>query len=78
ASNDIKAVHRQFLRESREQIKRLCEGYRLVFNFTDARNHVHHRWIKWSGFSIIKKHENFGVEQRPFLEFTRIVETQDV
>lgn len=77
-SNDIKAVHRQFLRESREQIKRLCEGYRLVFNFTDARNHVHHRWIKWSGFSIIKKHENFGVEQRPFLEFTRIVETQDV
>ena len=78
ASENIKAIHRQFLKEIREAIQKLCDGYRLVFNFTDARNHVHHRWIKWAGFTIIKRHENFGVEQRPFLEFTRIVERHNV
>lgn len=78
ASERITPLHRQFLRESRQGIDELCKGYRLVFNFTDARNHVHHRWIKWSGFTIIRKHEAFGVEQRPFLEFVRIVERHDV
>jgi hypothetical protein len=74
AANGIKQVHWQFLRESRGAINDLTRGYDLVFNFTDARNTTHHRWIKWAGFTIIKKHENFGKEQRPFLEFTRIVE----
>lgn len=75
ATNGIQAVHRQFLKESRREIDKLCKGYRLVFNFTDARNHVHHRWIKWAGFTIIKRHEEFGLEKRPFLEFVRITET---
>jgi len=78
ASDHIKPLHRTFLRECRKEIDKLCQGYKLVFNFTDARNHVHHRWIKWSGFTIIKKHEAVGVEERPFLEFVRIVEKHNV
>lgn len=78
ASNGIKHVQRQFLRESRGAISDLIRDYDLVFNFTDARNTTHHRWIKWAGFTIIKKHQNFGTEQRPFLEFTRIVENEYV
>jgi hypothetical protein len=78
AANGIKHVQRQFLRESRGAISDLIRDYDLVLNFTDARNTVHHRWIKWSGFTIIKKHENFGKAKLPFLEFTRIVEKQYV
>lgn len=78
ASDHIQPLHRALLRESRQRIDELCQGYKLVFNFTDARNHTHHRWIKWSGFTIIKKHEAFGREQRPFLEFVRLVEKHDV
>lgn len=74
ASNGIAGMQRRFLRESRARIAEITTGYDLVFNFTDARNSVHHRWIKWAGFSIIKKHQSFGAEQRPFLEFARIVE----
>jgi len=74
ATKEIKQIHRQFLKESRGAIRDLTKGYDLVFNFTDARNTTHHRWIKWAGFTILKKHLNFGKEQRPFLEFTRIVE----
>jgi len=78
AANNIKSIHRQFLRGSKEHLEVLCEGYDLVFNFTDARNSVHHRWIKWAGFKIINRCENYGVEQRPFLEFVRIVENRHV
>lgn len=76
AANNIEKVHRQFLRESRDKIEDLCQEYDLVFNFTDARNSVHHRWIKWAGFTIISKHESFGSGNLPFLEFVRIVEKQ--
>lgn len=78
ATNSFQLLHRQFLRESREEIADLCRGYRAVFNFTDARNTLHHRWIKWSGFTIIKRHEEFGAEKRPFLEFVRITEDRHV
>jgi hypothetical protein len=78
ATNQFKSVQRQFLRECRTGITDLCQGYKAVFNCTDARNTVHHRWIKWSGFTIIKRHESYGVEQRPFLEFVRISEGHHV
>ncbi len=78
ATNQFHLLHRQFLRECRREIERLGKGYRALFNFTDARNKVHHRWIKWAGFTIIKRHEKFGHEGRPFLEFVRITEGHHV
>ncbi|MFN4278306.1 MAG: hypothetical protein ACK4FJ_18590 [Ferrovibrio sp.] len=62
----------QFARESRMWVDRLHDGFPVLWNFTDARNEVHHRWLRWCGFTFIKKHEQFGVERRPFYEFVRI------
>lgn len=78
ATDDLHLYARQFLRECRWRIDELCRGYILIFNFTDARNTVHHKWIKWAGFTIIKRHEEFGVEKRPFLEFAKITESNHV
>ena len=78
ATNQFQSLSRQFLREGREALMDLCEGYRLIFNFTDARNSVHHRWIKWMGFTIIKRHEALGHAGLPFLEFVKIMETEHV
>lgn len=78
AANGIHQVSFQFARESHRGIDELCQGYDIVFNFTDARNSVHHRWIKWAGFSIIKKHEQYGFEGRPFYEFVKTVERSNV
>ena len=75
ATNRFSSLHRQFLRECRERIERVGQGYKALFNYTDARNTVHHRWLKWCGFSIIKEHPNFGVGGRPFYEFVRLMET---
>ena len=78
AANGIEPLYRQFLRECRWRIDEISQEYSLIFNFTDARNTVHHRWIEWAGFQIIGRRERFGVEQRPFLEFHRIVERHNV
>lgn len=78
AANSIAPLYRQFLRESRSKIDELSEGYDILFNFTDARNTVHHRWINWAGFTIIKRHENYGVDRTAFLEFCKIKEGNHV
>lgn len=74
ATNGFCQLHRQFLRECRQHIQRIGQNYKAIYNYTDARNKVHHRWLKWAGFHIIKEHPKFGVEGRPFYEFVRLME----
>tara|TARA_Y100001963_G_scaffold83655_1_gene115939 strand:- start:3694 stop:4032 length:339 start_codon:yes stop_codon:yes gene_type:complete len=62
----------RFLRESRFWMEQCARPYKLLFNYVDARNTVHIRWIEWLGFTFINQHDDFGVERRPFLEFVRI------
>lgn len=62
----------RFLRESRFWLEQCARPYDLLFNYVDARNTVHIRWIEWLGFTFINQHDDFGVERRPFLEFVRI------
>ena len=73
ATPDLLKHQRQFLRECREGIYEISKGYSCVFNYTDARNTVHHRWLKWCGFTFIKEHENFGQDSEPFYEFVKIL-----
>lgn len=61
-----------FLRRTRKEVERLGGDYPRLFNLADARNTVHLRWIKWAGFRFVRKHQNIGKEQRPFVEFERI------
>ena len=62
---------RAFLRHSPEELKKFSANYPVLYNFVDARNEIHIRWIKWMGFSIIKKHATFGAEGRTFYEFVK-------
>jgi|3_EtaG_2_1085321.scaffolds.fasta_scaffold20576_2 hypothetical protein len=62
----------QFLRESRKWVEEVAQGYNLLFNYIDERNSVHQDWLRWTGFTFIARHEKYGVEERPFLEFVRI------
>ncbi|WP_018123373.1 hypothetical protein [Desulfovibrio oxyclinae] len=62
----------QFLRRSREGADRLHDTYDLLYNFVDARNTVHIKWLRWSGFKFINYHPNHGKGKRPFYEFVRI------
>jgi hypothetical protein len=61
-----------FLRNSRQWIEKLHERYSTLWNYVDARNEVHIRWLKWCGFTFLRRIEEYGVERRPFYEFERV------
>jgi len=61
-----------FLRQSRRWLTEVSKDYGLLFNYVDERNTLHIKWIEWLGFTVIARHQHYGHEQRPFLEFVRI------
>jgi hypothetical protein len=62
----------QFLRSSVEYTNRLHDeiGCDTLANYTDKRNTLHHKWLRFTGFSFGKEVIT-GHEQRPFYEITR-------
>lgn len=60
------------LRQSRGWLQELHDEFDLLFNYVDARNTVHIKWLKWLGFSFINLHPEFGVGRLPFYEIVRI------
>lgn len=61
-----------FLRRSKSWVDFLQDRYPILYNYIDARNSVHIRWLHWLGFSFINEEHNYGFEQRLFYQFVRI------
>lgn len=64
-----------FLRWSKPVLTRLFEetGYGFLYNYTHCNNEVHHRWLKWLGFSFLRKVQ-YGPDGDPFYEFAKLRE----
>jgi hypothetical protein len=71
ASEEFAAHPCAIVRSSKEWITRLHERYRVLFNYVDARNEVHLRWLRWCGFVFIRRIERFGAMGLPFYEVRR-------
>lgn len=69
ATDDISKHRTSFLRQCRGFLNELHDGVPLLFNLVDERNTLHIQWLRWLGFIFLQRHERFGPEQRPFLEF---------
>jgi hypothetical protein len=61
-----------FLRGSLDVLRHLDARFETLFNVCDARNEVHVRWLRWMGFSLIRKINHYGANQVPVYEFARI------
>jgi len=61
-----------FLRGSRDVIAYLERDYDFLFNVVDARNAVHIYWLKWLGFSMIRRVEEYGAAKIPVIEFAKV------
>jgi hypothetical protein len=70
ASDEIKRHSRSFLGPSKEWVEALNRRYPVLSNYTDCRNHEHHKWLKWCGFTFINKVQ--GPLGHPFYEFVRL------
>ena len=62
----------QFLRQAKGWLTRTLEDYDVLYNYADARNAVHIKWLRWMGFTFIAERPNYGHEGRTFLEFVRM------
>lgn len=72
ATDDLERCKMRFLRNIRAGLDMWQRKYGLLHNYVDERNSVHINWLRWLGFTFIARHEHFGVELRPFIEFVRI------
>ena len=72
-STDAIVKHRvKFLRETcKPMLDRLHEDFPILTNMVDARNTLHHRWLRWLGFVFTQKIDKWGAHSVPFLEFAR-------
>lgn len=61
----------QFLRESKRYCLTFHNRFSLLIACLDERNAAHIRWMQWMGFTLFARHEHYGFEQRPFLEYVR-------
>ena len=72
-SNRIVDIRNTFLRQSRMWIPALGQPFKVLANVVDERNKTHIKWLRWIGFTFVKRHEHMGVQERPFYEFIRIL-----
>lgn len=52
ASDDLKLIKVQFLRQTRPWIAHFLSRFPTLTNMVDERNEIHIKWIKWSGFTF--------------------------
>lgn len=62
----------QFLRVVKDYLPLAHKYHPIITNHVDERNTVHIKWLRWMGFSFLRRIERWGAENRPFLEFARL------
>lgn len=70
-SSDLKHVRYSFLRQCREWLETLEKNYDILWNWADARNSLHLKWLEWLGFKIIGT-APIGVNGELFHQFIKV------
>lgn len=65
-------IARQLIEDSRRFCAAFHSRFDRLYVCVDERQAASVRWLTWLGFVLVKRHEGYGFEQRPFLEFVRI------
>lgn len=71
SSDEIEKHQVEFLRRCRPFVDHLMKNYRVIGNFTDCRNKLHHRWLRWCGFKFYGTVQGRGPGSLPFYDFAR-------
>lgn len=73
ASDALERHSIQFLRSSAGYLDSLHEetGCPVLFNYTDKRNELHHKWLRWTGFEFGPE-VPLGPKSMPFYTITRV------
>lgn len=70
ASDDIYKWPKQFMRLSHQLVEINHVEFDVLTNFIDERNVASHRWLTSLGFEWGRRVPHYGIERRPFIQFT--------
>ena len=62
----------EFLRHGRLWIEEATRPYKVVGNIVHAKNEVHLKWLKWCGFTFLRKIQA-GPFKEDFYEFLKVI-----
>ena len=71
-TDKVLRIKTTFLKASKEWVNYFLELKPILFNFIHEKNTLHIKWLRWLGFSIINRLENFGKNGETFYEFVKI------
>jgi hypothetical protein len=70
----IPEISMTFLKQSKKWVEEQNKKYPLLMNYVDVRNQRAIEWLKFLGFTFIKRVEKHGHGEKPFFQFVRIDE----
>lgn len=72
-TDGIRKHQTTFLRHCKGFLRTLYDetGYDLLFNYTYIENELHHKWLKWLGFSFLRV-VSLPPSNKLFYEFARL------
>ncbi len=70
-SDALRTERYAFLRSCPYWVQKFHRRYAVLWNYIDARNTQHMRWLAWCGFNFVERLESYGFEGRPFWRFVR-------
>lgn len=71
----ISAKPLAFVRQAKEWLSSVEREYKLLWNYADARNHVHHKLLKHLGFKAINS-APIGPNSTPYYEIVKLCVAQ--
>lgn len=71
-----KQMRRQFIVEGPMYFRGVERMYKVLHNHIDERNTTHIKWLRWLGFTFIRRIPEHGVQRLPFLEFIKLCANQ--
>lgn len=71
ASEDLKKIRKSFLKESKDYLEQMFQGYTLLSNSAWSKNTIHIQWLRWLGFSFLPAQPR-GLEGELFYEFYKV------
>lgn len=72
AADELERHGLSFVRECGEWVAELQLRYRVLWNWVDARNRIHVRWLIWCGFELLERVDDHGSGALPFYLFQKV------
>ena len=74
STDELLSIKLKFMRQCKKWVKSFNADYNLLFNVVGCENLLHVTWLKWLGFTFLRRIPGHGKSGEDFYEFARLKE----